>query len=354
VASYLDDLHARFEAAARRHGVVERHYRIAGQAVRLRLGGGDVVEPLTRALEHQAADAVPDPSLTICVADGTMVEPPRSPWEPAAPAGTATSGAGENPAADGKPTLHVRDDAVAALFQLDYPAMSLYDRAGRTGFFWTASADLVPAYERASPLRAIFHWWGLEFGWHVVHAGAVGRADGGVLLVGKAGSGKSTAALACLGAGLAYLGDNDALLAAGVPPFVHGLYCAGKLDEAHLRRRLPHLLPLVGAGETRHRGKDVFFLDAARGTELTTGFPLRAVLIPKVTGAARATVRRVPPSAAVVALAPSTLLQLPGAHAERLRHLAGVLRGVPAYGLELGEDVSSVAAAVEQVLEAPA
>ncbi len=346
VAAYLDELQARFDAGAGRAGVVDRHYRIGGRLVRLRLAGPAVVHPFTRALAHLAADAGPDPSLTVRVADATAVAPPPSPWaRPGGPAG--------GDGADGKPALHVRDGSVEALFQLDYPAISLYDRAARAGFFWTASAAAVPSYELGSPLRAIFHWWGLGEGWHVVHAGAVGRDDGGALLVGKAGSGKSTAALACLAAGLAYLGDNDAVLAPGTPPRVHGLYCAAKLEEAHLRRRLPALSPLVGSGDARHRGKEVFFVDDAAGVRLTGGFPLRAVLIPRIAaGAGTAALRRVPPSAAVVALAPSTLLALPGAHRERLRDLVSMLRGVPAWVLEVGEDVASIPAAVERALEA--
>jgi hypothetical protein len=356
VTAYFDDLHSRFEAAARGSvGVVERHYRIGGRPVRLRLGGPAMVEPFTRALSHLAADPVGDPSLSVCVADATIVAAPPSPWAALVPGPVAAPGPrADSPAADAKPTVHARDEAVEALFQLDYAAVSLYDKRARTGMYWTASADLVPPYERGAPLRTIFHWWGLQQNWHVVHAGAVGTDDGGVLLVGKAGSGKSTVALACLAAGLAYLGDNDALLAAGAPPFVHGLYCAGKLDAEHVRRRLPHLLPLVGPREARYRNKDVFFVEARGGATLAGGFPLRAVLIPRITGAAAATARRVPASAAVVALAPSTLLQLPGAHRERLRHLVGVLRDVPAYVLEMGDDVASVPAAITRVLEASA
>ena len=46
----------------------------------------------------------------------------------------------------------------------------------------------------------------------VVHAASVGTKDGAVLIVGKGGSGKSTSALACLNAGMYYLGDDYTLI----------------------------------------------------------------------------------------------------------------------------------------------
>ena len=226
----------------------------------------------------------------------------------------------------------------------------MLDHASRVAVFWTASPERVPRYERAAPLRAILDWWGGHHGCRVVHAGAVGADEGGVLLVGKAGSGKSTAVLACLGSGLSYAGDDGVAVTGGVTPAVHSLYCTAKLEPAHLRRALPHLASVLDGSEEAHQGKRMFFLDRARPVELTAGFALRAVLLPRVTGSERSATRRVSSATALVALAPSTLFQLPGAHQQRLRHMTEVLGRVPAYTLDLGSDLASVAPAIRAVL----
>jgi hypothetical protein len=174
-----------------------------------------------------------------------------------------------------------------------------------------------------------------------------------VLLVGKAGSGKSTAALACVTSGLAYVGDNDVLVDGGPEPSVHGLYCSAKLEPVHRRRALPALDRLLGSTEIWSRGKELFFLDGALRESVSTGLPLKAIVLPRVTPGERAVIRRVSSAAALLTLAPSTLFQLPGARRHRLRHMIRALERVPAYVLELGSNLETVAPAIRSVL-APA
>lgn len=247
--------------------------------------------------------------------------------------------------------MHVRDERVDGLLRLDGASVSGLDREARVALFWVESPERVPRYERAAPLRAILDWWGASSGWRVVHAGAVGTASGGALIVGKAGSGKSTSVLACLGSGLSYAGDDGVAVSAGGTPFVHSLYCTAKLEPDHLRRALPHLASALEDSEDTHMGKRMFFLERDRSAELTAGFPLRAVLLPRVTDNARCAIRPVSAGAGLLALAPSTLLQLPGSRPQRLRHMAEVLRRVPTFALELGRDLSTVAPAIRAVLD---
>jgi len=212
----------------------------------------------------------------------------------------------------------------------------------------------VPRYERAAPLRAILDWWGGDLGCRVMHAGAVGTESGGALLVGNAGSGKSTAVLACLGSGLSYAGDDGVAVSNGAGMLIHSLYCTAKLQPGHLRRALPHLASVLEDSEEAHQGKRMFFLDRDRSVELTSGFPLRAVLLPHVTGNDRSTTQPVSSGTALLALAPSTLFQLPGARQQRLHHMAEILRRVPAYALGLGSDLATVAPAIREILDAAA
>ena len=247
--------------------------------------------------------------------------------------------------------MHVRDERVDGLFRLDGASVSMLDHVSGVGVFWTASPERVPRYERAAPLRALLDWWGGDHGCRVVHAGAVGTERGGALLVGKAGSGKSTAVLACLGSGLSYAGDDGVAVSHGAEPLIHSLYCTAKLQPGHLRRALPHLASVLEDSEEAHQGKRMFFLDRDRSAELTSGFPLRAVLLPRVTGSDRSTTRPVSSATALLALAPSTLFQLPGARQQRLHHMAEILRRVPAHVLDLGSDLATVAPTIRAVLD---
>jgi hypothetical protein len=346
-SAYFQEVRAGFDDAVRRCGLVERRYEIGGRGVSVRFAAGaELIGALTRALSHLPAPRGPEPALTILVTDGRGFEPPTPPWTP--PERRPTAGADE----DARPALYACDDRVHGLLELERVTLSMYDTADAVGVFWVRSAATLPYYERGAPLRAILHWWALDQGWQMAHAGAVGTAAGGVLLVGKGGSGKSTATLACATSGLAYVGDNDVLVGDGPEPFVHGLYCSAKLEPGHRRRALPALDGALGATEVWAGGKELFFLDGALRGSVGVGFPLKAVVLPRVTSAARATVRRVSSAVALLSVAPSTLFALPGARRHRLQHMARALAGVPAYVLELGSDLGTVAPAIRSVLDA--
>ena len=344
-STYFDEVLVRITEAGRRLDFIERDYRIAGRSVRLRCTGLALAASLTRAFAHLASGPADEPSLTVYLADGGAVGLPRAPWE-ILDRTPSTAWDQEEGA-----LMHVRDERVDGLFRLDGASVSMLDHVAGVGVFWTASPERVPRYERAAPLRALLDWWGGDHGCRVVHAGAVGTERGGALLVGKAGSGKSTAVLACLGSGLSYAGDDGVAVSHGPRPMIHSLYCTAKLQPGHLRRALPHLASVLEDSEEAHQGKRMFFLDRDRSAELTEGFPLRAVLLPRVTSSSRSAARPVSSGAALLALAPSTLFQLPGARQQRLHHMAEILRRVPAHVLDLGSDLATVAPTIRAVLD---
>jgi hypothetical protein len=343
-SAYFDEVRDGVAAAGRRAGFVERRYAVGGRSVNLRFAGPGLVATLTRALSHLPEPGGAEPSLRILVAEGCVLEPPPPPWD--LPRRRSPPGADQ----DARPALYARDARVHCLLDLGHDTLSMYDTAAAVGLFWARSGDGLGHYDRGAPLRAIFHWWALGHGCLMAHAGAVGTGRGGVLLAGKAGSGKSTAALACVGSGLAYAGDNDVLVRGGPEPFIHGVYCSAKLEPEHRRRAFPGLETLLGTSQGPGRGKELFFLEGAPRGSVGVGFPLRAVVLPRVTESARATIRRVSPAAGLLTLAPSTLFQLPGARQYRLQEMRDVLRRVPAYVLELGQDLGTVAPAIHAVL----
>ena len=135
----------------------------------------------------------------------------------------------------------------------------------------------LPYFESSAPLRTIFDWWLSGRGLHLTHAAAVGTPDGGCLIGGRSGSGKSTTARACMGTELAYAGDDFVLVGAEPEPYVYNLYNTAKLDPDNLHR-FPHLAPYIGNAERLRSEKAYLYLSA----KIATGFPLRAILVPRI------------------------------------------------------------------------
>ena len=313
-----------FEEACRlTGGAVERDYIVGGHPVRLRFAGSALVPRLTPSLSHLRAREPVEPRLTISIWDGDSTGAGRPP------------GPGEElqPATD--QTHLCAGTRIRAVFYPDPPLMSFLDEPAGQACFWTKGADSVPFYETGSPFRPIFNWWMGSHGRQFAHAAAVGTGAGGALLVGRGGSGKSTTAMACLAAGLLYAGDDHCLVSTDPSPYAHSLYSSGKLNPDSLDR-LPKLRPALANGDRLDREKALLLLATARPDQVVTGLPIRAILLPQVHPGPETELLPASPAAALLALAPSTMLPLPRSHAAGLGALAALIRQVPCYSLRLG------------------
>jgi hypothetical protein len=302
--------------------------------VRLCFAGPAWLPHFTAALAHRAVPPASPPQLTICIWDdastGATMPPPA--WSPAdySPRGEITA---------------FGDDNYPASYQVEAGLLSLLDARRGLGLVWTANAADLPRYELTFPARSILYWWAQRHGLQMVHAGAVGRAGRGVLLVGKGGSGKSTTALACLAAGFDYAGDDYVLVSDHPRPRAHSLYCSGKLHADHVER-FPALLPLIHNRSHLESEKALFYLAAHYEKQIVADLPLNAIVLPRVTGARVTTYRRVSAVQSLAGLAPSTIRQLPGAGQADYQRLGRLARGLPAFVLDLGTVVETVPAAV--------
>jgi hypothetical protein len=174
----------------------------------------------------------------------------------------------------------------------------------------------------------------------VVHAGAVGTREGGVLLAGPGGSGKSTSVMACLGSALRLAGDDYVAVRADSAPRVYSLYASAKLDSASLGL-LPRVRRHASHGPEHVSAKALLLLGESCRDALIESFPLRAIVLPSVTGGPPRLVP-VAPMQALRRLAPSTLMQLPGADLAALETLGALARRLPAYRLETGPDLGAL------------
>lgn len=340
-ADPLDFFNSVYDATQRAKRVVgetlDRYYEIGNATIRLRFVGRELIPLVNPALEHLASPKR-DADLTVWILDSasTGVSMPPAPWRM-----QDVTRRGDIPA--------FTNNRIATVLQPDATLLSLLDVERRIAIYWIRDARDMPLYERAAPLLRIIHWWQRSRGLQVVHGAAVGTPSGGVLLAGKSGSGKSTTALACVHAGLGYVADDYCLLGAQPVPTVFSLYNSAK-THAHDLDRLPFVAPFVSNAEHLATEKALYFFQRHLPDRLLREFPLRAILIPRVTGARETILSAAPPSAGVVSLAPSTLSQLPGSNRETIEIIAAVCRLVPVFYLQLGTEMSEIPRVISNLL----
>jgi len=302
------------------------HFELAGHVIRLEFAGPELVPLLTPAFAHLACAPVAEPALTICLWDdaSTGVSTPGPP--------SATSIAG---------TQFIDGSEVKLAWDMTSDALTGFDQPRRLGLWRYPNVKMAEEIEPAAPARKIIHWWASSLGLQLVHAAAVGTPGGGVLLVGRSGSGKSTTSLSCIGSALGFAADDYCLLSFPPegPPLVHSVYATGKADSDSVGRLPGHLRDAFAHARPCSASKLVLSLAATFPEALLRSFPLRAVVFPHITDRdTSATLEPISALHALRAVAPSTIFQMPGDRAAGLSRLAAAVRAVPCHRLLLGPD----------------
>lgn len=338
-SSLPNALGALFEAAVESRGIIDRRYEIAGGSVMLRFAGPAMLSRIGGSFEHLAVVSDRSPDLTVHVweSESTMTEMPPA-------LGSAVAGDGTGP------VYYFEEDGVRAISK--WRTLTAYDTSSGDAWFWAPSAGEMLSWDWASPLRAVLHWWLGRRGILQIHGGAVGEPSGGVVIVGRGGSGKSSTSLAALLGGLAYAGDDFVALEGGDTPYVHSLYSSGKL-ESHQLERFPSLAPAVVNPRRLPEEKAVISAARVEGALTTSGFPLRAVLVPRIKGGPETTLVPTSATTALVALAPSTIFQLHPPQEDVLATMAAILRRVPCFSLQLGTELERIPPVIASLLREP-
>ena len=254
------------------------------------------------------------------------------------------------------------DGRFRAVFQLGSGVFSFYDSHRRIGLWWARDFVQLPLYEKAAPFLLLFHWFHALGGDDSVllHAAAVGTDDrGGVLLAGRSGSGKSTTALASLlNHGWRFVADDYCVVRNGTNrPIVHSLYCSAKIDGTMSAAFADLCCGAYSVGGTRDpEEKLVLNLHRSASERLLKELPLRAILLPRILrgnnrGVSGQRFKRVGSGAAVRALAPSTLFQLPGAGHNNFQIITALVARLPCFQLELDSDVTRVSKSLGELME---
>jgi hypothetical protein len=213
--------------------------------------------------------------------------------------------------------------------------------------------DLIFIYERAKPLARLLLEWHNDRNIQIIHAGLVSLNDKGILFVGRSGSGKTTAALTCACAGFNFLSEDYVGLQGLLDgSFIgHSLYNSVFVETNHLTK-FGDLAQFVIRGRPTFEEKSALILGQVFPDRLKRFAPIYALVLPRVVPDARVSqIRPASKGEALLALAPSSLLQIPSTGLRGFDKLAQLVEKVPCYWLEFGNSTSEIPYLAEQILK---
>jgi hypothetical protein len=329
-------------AAAWPTQLCEASYRFAGRPVRLRVVGRELFGHIVKPFAHLRIDESPPPELTVELWDDRSIGClPK-----------AEHANGETLWQEA--TRRSSDDRFIAQ-RLPHTLSCLDRSSGRlvAGIAWH---DAIFIYERSKPLARLLLTWYNDRHVQVIHTGLVARNGTGVLIAGKSGSGKSTSVLVSVMGGLHYLSeDYVGLETTADGAFVgHSVYNSVFLNSVHLKRFV-ELGPFTINGRPPQEEKSVVILSQIYPERLARTAAIGAIVFPVlVDDATEARLRPMSKGAALLALAPSSLLQIPNRQLgpAGFDRLAQLVERVPCFEMVVGSTFASIPRCLETLIAA--
>lgn len=319
-------------------GVVVHCFRVAGFVVRIVFAGDRLARhfvPALRHLEEEPSSCV-DMTFHVWDSESTGVEMIPPPFR-------------TDRFTDRGDIWGFSSERIRTAFHWIECSVNLMNLDSGTGIYWVQTAQTLPYWCKASPLRTLFHWWMERQGCQLLHAAAVGNEHGGILITGKGGVGKSTTALACLRAGLHYIADDYLVVQLDPQPQVHSLYGTAKLNSDQIEQ-FPELRELVTNYRFLRDEKAVICLYPARAAQIATSLSLRAVLTPRVVAQPATEFHATSRTALQRAAAFTTMSQLPHAGRRTQESIDRLITTLPGLEIRLGSALDGVAAAIVELL----
>jgi hypothetical protein len=339
--AFFEAVLAQSEAAAARLGSSLRTIDIAGVRIGLRFAGEALERLFIPPLAHLevAADGAVDVLVHVwdSASSGVRMAPPPCPRRAFTRRGDIWG---------------FNSERVRTAFHWSDASVCVFDHARNLGAFWVGDPAALPYWTTSAPLRTIFSWIFARRGCQLTHAAAVGEAGAAVLITGRGGAGKSTTALACLRAGMQFLGDDYVLIGLEPQPTVHSLYASAKLqpDQARLFGELFESATLAKAPAD----KDVAWLHERYPDALARSAAIVGVASTRFDAGAESRVEPVAATELHRALVFSTVSQLPHAGAATYDFFERLIRACPGRRLVLGsEPLRSPEAVRELIRTAP-
>ncbi|CAN7187489.1 serine kinase [Mesorhizobium caraganae] len=235
----------------------------------------------------------------------------------------------------------------------DLDFWQFHDPQRHVGAQLMMSADAYPPWEQGAPLRAFLHWEYAARGMRLTHAGTLGIDGKGVLLAGAGGAGKSGTVVAGLLNGLDSVGDDYVLVDRTDRVTARPLFATLKQDPEGFKRlklgdRLKSYQPL------NWQGKHAFHIDEIAPRPIPENLDIIALMVPHIGGGTKSSIMPISRKDAMIALAPSGIVQMPGERESGFRFFGDLTRDLPCYRLSLGTEPREIAAAIADFILAGA
>lgn len=244
-----------------------------------------------------------------------------------------------------------RDTAFTWLFWKENLSFEAMNTAENQALFWTEDCRR-PAYsDCGAPLFGLLSGWLRNQGLMIAHAGAVGLNGRGVLIAGTGGSGKTTACLKALAAGMDYLGEDHTLLGGTENLRAYSLYSCAKIKPGPVPRPVPFIESDVQQFDHWRGEKELIYLYPGFRRQLAPALEIDGIVFPQITAADTPAFRKISAAEALRRLAPSTVLQLQNPGAEDLTRLASLVSRRPAWVLETGCDTDAMCRMLRGIIE---
>ena len=338
--AFFQQTHGSFQAARKTAQQNPDYYvRIGEYSIKLSFNSCDMLSMMTPALNHIRIPEIENPHLTVCCWDSLSTNTPL-PYLPWSDMDFLTS----------KEIPYFSKDGLHVSFNKQNGSLSVFYESARTGLFWINSLSEFPFHDKAAPLRIILQWFMQKRRRYCIHSAAVSDGNTGILLAGRGRAGKSTTSLLCLLKGMDFAGDDYVLLSENSTFSVQSLYSSAKIDAKNLEL-LPDLAGKVSNRDRMGSEKAVFFLHDHFPGRITSGFPVSALLLPKIKRGFHSVIKEASSAEGIKALAPSTVFLQAGARQETFIFLARFVKSIPCFFLELGTDFKSIPRVIKSFMK---
>jgi len=323
--AYFREAREAYQRAVRNAGISHNVLlRVAGILIQLRFAGDVAQRMILPTLAHLIEDTKDTPQWIFHC------------WDDASTRSAMPMPTAEMKNDHRRNCLHkVSDRRYVAFYQEWMEVLSFIDREGEA-YACYLDASSLPMYERAAPLRQVFNTALNLRGCQIVHAAAVGDNEASLLIAGPPRSGKSTLAVQCLLRGMRYQSDDLCILSHDCPPRSWSLYNVAKIREEGVGP-ISSELPLEAFTEGEER-KYFFHVNTSFPDQILPVAPVKALLIPKITGEP---ISRLSPATALDgmrALLPYSISEVPTADNSGEKIILKALGHLPVYHLHLGSN----------------
>lgn len=321
---------------------IKKTYVIAGKIICLKFYSMALLKKMSSALEHNEVSEVNPPDLTVCIWDSVSTRTHLIlPWE----------NSSEYTYVQEVNTKIKNTDSFLGVYLNGEETLNLYNEQNNTAYFWIHDASNLPYWITAAPLRPILNWFLSKTGVHLIHGAVVGLNGKSVLLTAKGGSGKSTTALACLYAGMEYLGDDYITIKSGDIITAHSLFNSLKVFPQSLnifpklKEKIYYKDNVVAEDE-----KLIIFLSELFRKQMVKKSVLNAIFIPVIKNTKETRIIPATKIDTMLAMIPTTLLQLSLTESNKVTELKSIIERTPCYFLELGSDVREIPEVIKSFL----